>query len=85
LILTNSDEGCFYSIGRQIPGPKGIGLTPHSLRKLFATKLVTSGMTLPDVCNVMGWSSMQTAMSYLQVSNETKLEDQIKRATCGWG
>jgi len=57
---------------------KYVELTPHDLRKLFATKLVESGMNLHDTCKVMGWSNIQTAMNYLQTSNEDELRNFIK-------
>jgi integrase len=55
------------------------GLKPHSLRKLFATKLVDSGFTIQDLMMVMGWSSLQTAMSYLQTKKESELEKRIEK------
>ena len=57
---------------------KRLGLKPHSLRKLFATKLVKGGMDLQDVCKVMGWSSLNTAMSYLQSSTDSQLQNHIQ-------
>lgn len=44
---------------------KSVGLKPHDLRKLAATKLYREGMPLIDVCSVMGWSDVKTAMSYI--------------------
>lgn len=62
---------------------KGVGLKPHSLRKLFATKLVKSGMSLHEVCKVMGWSNLNTAMSYLQASQGAELGNQVQGALRG--
>lgn len=58
---------------------KSLGLRPHDLRKLFATRLVNGGTPLQDVCEIMGWSNIGTAMCYLQPSRAKKLEAQIRR------
>lgn len=42
-----------------------VGLKPHDLRKIRATDLLRKGMDLPTLCETMGWSRMDTAMSYL--------------------
>ena len=57
---------------------KVVELTPHDLRRLFATRLVALNMDLHDVCKIMGWSNIQTAMNYLQSSNEDALADRLK-------
>jgi integrase len=57
---------------------RALGLKPHTLRKLFATKLVDSGMPLQDVMHIMGWSSLETARSYLQTKKDEVLANQIK-------
>ena len=59
-----------------------VELTPHDLRKLFATRLVERDIDLHDVCKIMGWSNIQTAMNYLQSSNEdalAKVLDEIQK------
>lgn len=45
-----------------------VDLKPHDLRKLAATKLYQSGFSVVDLCAVMGWSSFQTASSYIKAS-----------------
>lgn len=57
-----------------------VGLKPHDLRKLAATKLAEAGMRNIDLMEVMGWSSMETASSYLQPSSLKHLEEQVKGA-----
>lgn len=54
---------------------KSVGFTPHDLRKIAATHLYRSGMPLIDVCSVMGWSDIKTAMSYIPAA-----EDAISKA-----
>jgi integrase len=60
-----------------------IGLAPHDLRKLAATKLADSGMRNVDLMEVMGWTSMETAASYLQTSTKKQLEEQVKQILQG--
>lgn len=43
-----------------------VGLTPHMLRKLFATGLVRKGVDFKTLMDMMGWSSTETAASYIQ-------------------
>lgn len=56
---------------------KKIGLKPHTLRKLLATKLSRSDMTYTDICEVMGWSSLETAARYLQPLKEEQLKQKL--------
>lgn len=53
---------------------KGIGLKPHTLRKLALTRLVDKGATVYDLMEVAGWSSPQTAASYIQPKETAKLK-----------
>jgi hypothetical protein len=53
---------------------KAVGLTPHMLRKLCATKLAEKGATPADLCAVFGWSSITTAYQYLQPQSEERLQ-----------
>lgn len=55
-----------------------IGLKPHSLRKLLATKLSRSNMTYTDICAIFGWSSLATAQKYLQPLKENQLKQKMK-------
>lgn len=52
---------------------KKLGLKPHSLRKLFATRLIQKGAELHEVCKITGWSNLNTAMSYLQSKSDDSL------------
>lgn len=55
-----------------------VGLKPHSLRKLAATRLVEKGLKEADLMAILGWNSMQTASSYLQPSKEIELKERLK-------
>ncbi len=59
---------------------RDVGLKPHDLRKLFATRLVERGASAADLCKVMGWSSIATAYQYLQSRDEGRLESLV--ASC---
>lgn len=56
-----------------------IGLKPHDLRKLFATRLVALGAKEADLLKAMGWSSMETAKRYLQPKSDKELEEMFKK------
>ena len=58
-------------------GLKSIGLTPHDLRRVFATKLLRSGLAIHDVAAVMGHTGIHTIMRYLQTSQHDSLRAQI--------
>lgn len=55
-------------------GLKRVGLKPHDLRKLAATKLAGCGVREADLMTVFGWSSMQTASYYLQSKHKNELK-----------
>lgn len=52
-------------------------LTFHSLRKLAATQLANSGLAANDLQTVFGWSSINTAQSYLQKTSDDKLKQKL--------
>jgi integrase len=52
---------------------KKVGLTPHQLRKLFASKVVERGAGLADLLTLMGWADIKTAQYYLQAKDKSKL------------
>lgn len=54
-----------------------IGLKPHTMRKLAATELANNGLREADLMEVMGWSSIQTASSYLQPNRTEELKKQV--------
>ena len=58
-----------------------VGLRPHDLRKIFATTLVNAGINQYDLCKVMGWSSINTATSYIAPREEKALNNFVKLAT----
>lgn len=51
---------------------KRVGLKPHDLRKIFATELARKGMSVFDLCAVMGWSGLNTAQSYVSAAKDLK-------------
>jgi len=55
-----------------------VGLKPHTLRKLYATKLANANLTASDLMAIMGWSNMQTASRYLQPMRDEQLKLQLK-------
>jgi hypothetical protein len=52
---------------------KRIGLKPHGLRKLAATRMVALGFNEAELMRVMGWNSMATASSYLQPKQDAEI------------
>lgn len=60
---------------------KAVGLKPHTLRKLLATRLSDKGATAADLCKVFGWSSIETAYQYLQPKEDAKLLEFIQEST----
>jgi integrase len=52
---------------------KKIGLKPHTLRKLLATELFKRDFKAQELCSIMGWSKLETALSYLQNRNESAI------------
>jgi len=58
---------------------KEIGLTPHQLRKLTATRLAECGnIEVHELQQIMGWSSIATASIYIQRAKFDKLSDKLK-------
>lgn len=62
---------------------KAVGLTPHLLRKLCATRLAEKGASAADLCKIFGWSSITTAYSYLEAREEERLDSLMETATKG--
>lgn len=56
---------------------KAVGLKPHDLRKLCATRLAERGATAADLCKVFGWSSIATAYRYLQPKDDSKIQEMM--------
>ncbi len=52
-----------------------VGLKPHDLRKIRATDLARRGLREQDLCKVFGWSSFNTASSYLAPLREKELDN----------
>ncbi len=52
---------------------KKVGLKPHDLRKLCLNRLVDKGANEFELCQIAGWSNLNTAASYIR-TDETKLQ-----------
>jgi integrase len=57
---------------------KPLGLTPHSLRKLAATRAVELGAREAELLAMFGWNSMQTASLYVTAANTASLAAKMK-------
>jgi hypothetical protein len=53
------------------------GLKPHDLRKIAATEFRRRGLKEEDLLKVMGWTSMETAKSYLAPMKDEELEEKL--------
>jgi integrase len=78
-------KGITYPINHNISYSKlqkelaKVSLKPHTLRKLYATKLVNEGFKEADLMKLLGWNSIITASIYLQPKNNNELQAQIER------
>ncbi len=55
---------------------KSLGLKPHTLRKLCATRFSTKvGVSDVDVCEVFGWESIETSKKYRQPQRRERLSE----------
>lgn len=59
-----------------------VGIKPHDLRKLFATRLVEEGANEFQLCEMMGWESIQTASSYVK-ANQSQCAELAKKVQGG--
>jgi integrase len=71
-------------IGKSVPSVshlsaklRAVGLKPHTLRKLCATRMANKGATAADLCQVFGWSKLDTAYHYLQARGDDKLRELV--------
>jgi integrase len=55
------------------------GLRPHELRKIFATRLAEEGAGEFDLLEIMGWSDLETAKSYVRASRARELVNRVQR------
>jgi site-specific recombinase XerD len=70
-------EGTYSSFYHKL---KSVGLKPHTLRKLAATRFVERGAKEADLMALMGWSSIGTAASYLQAKKDVELTNMVTDA-----
>jgi integrase len=55
-----------------------LGLTPHMLRKIAATRAVELGAREADLLAIFGWTNMQTASYYVQASRASEVAAKLK-------
>jgi integrase len=65
------------SYQRLLRGLRGVGLRPHTLRKVFATELVRRGANPFELMEAMGWSCIATATSYVN-PNQQSLAEKVR-------
>jgi integrase len=58
---------------------KTLGLKPHSLRKLCATRLLEAGLSTADLCEIFGWADIRTANSYVQPKRASALRAAVEQ------
>jgi hypothetical protein len=61
--LNPHPEVSYHQLWRAL---KSVGLTPHMLRKIHLTELARDGADVFELCETAGWSSPNTAMSYIK-------------------
>lgn len=75
--LTITEQTNYFRIYRKLAK---VGLKPHDLRKLAATRLAASGeLNEADLMEVMGWSNITTASNYLQPARKALLNEKVTR------
>lgn len=57
-----------------------VGLKPHDLRKIFASKLAKNGLNAFDLCRVLGWEKIQTATLYVASSTKSELKSFVRKS-----
>lgn len=70
----------YHSLYSQLK--KETGLTPHMLRKICLSRVVELGANPFELCKIAGWSSLETARSYIE-SDDNKIKDLMERVQNG--
>lgn len=70
--LGDNEKVSYTTLYREL---RKIGLTPHMLRKLFATALVRKGVDFKTLMDFMGWTSTETASSYVQSIKQDEMDN----------
>lgn len=55
-----------------------LGISPHDLRKLALTRAGDNGASAADLCEIAGWTSIETAYYYLQPKDKERLKGMMK-------
>lgn len=63
---------------RQIKGDDGRGVTPHAIRRLYASRCIDAGMPIKTLSVLMGHKSVTTTERYLYLSSRS-LVDAVER------
>lgn len=61
---------------------KATGLKPHDLRKIFLNELVNKGANPFELCEVAGWSNLNTAQSYIR-TNQSQIRNLVQKVQGG--
>lgn len=62
-----------YSNITRVAAEAGVSMTPHSLRRLFATSLIDKGVDIVMVSRLMGHTSVETTARYIE-NDQAKLQ-----------
>lgn len=63
-------QASFRRFGRKI----GVKFSPHTLRRTWATRCVTKGMSLMGLMEVGGWSDLESVQRYLHLATDSGLD-----------
>lgn len=73
-------EGFDISYATVLRHLKKVGITPHMLRKLCATKHVAEGAQEADLMKLMGWRTSQMAAVYVQERRANELAEKMRQS-----
>lgn len=69
-------DGSYYKAYRAL---KKIGLTPHQLRKLAATKAAELGADIPTLMSMFGWRTVAMPALYLQDVKKNEVNERLRK------
>lgn len=62
---------------------KSVGLRPHDLRALAATRFAEAGLSEIELMKLMGWARLETAKYYVQARSRATVRELLNRAAQG--